>query len=141
MFGPPGHAYVYLCYGLHNMLNIVTNCEGEGAGVLIRSCEIYSGHEIILKRRGNTQNKALVAGPGNVGKALAVSRSDSGHALYESGGLEVRDAPSVKNILVGPRVGIDYADLNDRLAPYRFADACSTHVTQKKKLTLDSEPV
>src|SRR3954453_1323710 len=51
MWGPPGHAYVYLCYGIHRMLNLVTNDEGEGAAVLIRSCEPVAGLATVAERR------------------------------------------------------------------------------------------
>ena len=51
MWGPAGHAYVYRCYGLHAMLNVVTNAEGEGAAVLVRACEPVAGHATIAERR------------------------------------------------------------------------------------------
>ncbi len=64
MWGPPGHAYVYLCYGLHSMLNIVTNAEGEGAAVLIRACEPIAGLSAIRARRGGKDGPELLTGPG-----------------------------------------------------------------------------
>ena len=63
MWGPPGHAYVYLCYGMHQMLNVVTNAPGEGAAVLIRSCEPVSGHALIKARRGGIEGPAALTGP------------------------------------------------------------------------------
>eukprot|EP01018_Ginkgo_biloba_P005432 Gb_11103 [translate_table: standard] len=67
VFGPGGHAYVYLCYGLHIMLNVVADKEGIGAAVLIRSCAPISGLESIQRRRGQMTNKPiLLSGPGKV---------------------------------------------------------------------------
>ncbi len=134
MWGPPGHAYVYLCYGMHNMLNLVTNSEGEGAAVLIRSCEPVSGLATIAQRRGRVRGPATLTGPGKVGAALALDTGWSGHPLYQRGGLVVLDAPAPAAILCGPRVGIDYADERDRLAPWRFAVADSPWVSQPKSL-------
>jgi DNA-3-methyladenine glycosylase len=134
MWGPPGHAYVYLCYGMHNMLNLVTNPEGEGAAVLIRSCEPVAGLVTIERRRKGVRGPAALTGPGKVGAALALDTSFSGHALYRHSGLTVRDAPAPAGVLVGPRVGIDYADEADRLAPWRFAVADSAWVSQRRTL-------
>jgi DNA-3-methyladenine glycosylase len=132
MWGPAGHAYVYLCYGLHNMLNFVTNSEGEAAAVLIRSCELLIGLEVIKARRGCIKN--LLTGPGNVGQALAIDRSYCHHPLFVEGGLAVLDAPLVQNIVTGSRIGIDYASVMDRKAHLRFADGDSLFVTKKHLL-------
>ncbi|PKA47027.1 DNA-3-methyladenine glycosylase [Apostasia shenzhenica] len=124
VFGPGGHAYVYLCYGLHMMLNIVADKEGIGAAVLIRSCAPVSGLKTIQERRGlKTEKPVLLTGPGKVGQALGLSTSWSNHPLHTSGGLEIMDGPEPENILVGPRVGIDYALPADVSAPWRFAIA------------------
>ncbi len=124
MWGPPGRAYVYLCYGLHNMLNLVTDREGEGAAVLIRSCEPVAGLPEIQRRRGmDSDRPILLTGPGKIGQALGVDPGWCHHPLYEPGGLGLRDAPPVTAALAGPRVGIDYATPADRAAPYRLAVA------------------
>jgi DNA-3-methyladenine glycosylase len=82
VFGPGGHAYVYLCYGLHMMLNIVADKEGVGAAVLIRSCSPVSGMETIQERRGlKTDKPVLLNGPGKVGQALGLSTEWSHHPL------------------------------------------------------------
>ncbi|XP_072983885.1 DNA-3-methyladenine glycosylase isoform X2 [Typha latifolia] len=84
VFGPGGHAYVYLCYGLHMMLNIVADKKGMGAAVLIRSCAPVSGLEIIQERRGQkTEKPILLTGPGKVGQALGISTALSNHPLYK----------------------------------------------------------
>jgi DNA-3-methyladenine glycosylase len=134
MWGPPGHAYVYLCYGMHRMLNLVTNAEGEGAAVLIRSCEPVAGHALIAERRRGLQGPTSLAGPGKVAAALALETTDSGLALFSDGELSVLDAPPVARMLVGPRVGIDYASAKDRRAPWRMAAADSDWVSYRKGL-------
>jgi DNA-3-methyladenine glycosylase len=129
MWGPPGHAYVYLCYGIHHMLNLVTGAEGEGAAVLVRSCEVVAGLDAVLRRRGGRPGPALLAGPGKVGQALALDTAWSHHPLFLPGGLTVRDAPPVPATLAGPRVGIDSASDADRAAPWRLAVAGTRAVT------------
>jgi DNA-3-methyladenine glycosylase len=122
MWGPPGRAYVYRCYGIHSMLNLVTGGEGEGAAVLIRACEPVAGlQQIQARRRMSGDKPALLTGPGKIGQALGLDESWSHHPLYEPGGLTVRDAPGAAAILAGPRVGIDYAAPADRAAPWRLA--------------------
>lgn len=80
MWGPPGRAYVYLCYGMHQMLNLVTNRDGEGAAVLIRSCEPIAGHRTIRRRRGGKDGPVLLTGPGKVGQALGLDSPWVSHA-------------------------------------------------------------
>ncbi|XP_058079220.1 DNA-3-methyladenine glycosylase [Magnolia sinica] len=130
VFGPGGHAYVYLCYGLHKMLNVVADKEGVGAAVLIRACAPVSGLETIQQRRGQiTEKPILLTGPGKVGQALGISTEWSNHPLYISGGLEVLDGPDPEKILVGPRVGIEYASPEHVNAPWRFAIAGSPWIS------------
>jgi len=129
MWGPPGHAYVYRCYGLHSLLNLVTNREGEGAAVLIRACEPVAGLPEIQRRRGMSgERPVLLTGPGKIGQALGLDPGWCHHPLYVAGGLSVHDAPPVTAVLAGPRVGIDYAAPADRAAPYRLAVAGSRWV-------------
>ncbi|KAK8951684.1 DNA-3-methyladenine glycosylase [Platanthera zijinensis] len=133
VFGPGGHAYVYLCYGLHMMFNIVADKEGVGAAVLIRSCAPISGLETIQYRRGQKTDKpVLLTGPGKVGQALGLSTTWSNHPLYIPGGLEILNGPKPENILVGPRVGIDYALPEHVNAPWRFAVAGSPWISAPK---------
>ncbi|XP_077236267.1 DNA-3-methyladenine glycosylase (MAG) [Tasmannia lanceolata] len=133
VFGSGGHAYVYLCYGLHTMLNVVADKEGVGAAVLIRSCAPVNGLDIIQQRRGQkTEKPVLLTGPGKVGQALGISTAWSNHPLYTPGGLEVLDGPEPENILTGPRVGIEYALPEHVNAPWRFAIAGSTWISAPK---------
>ncbi len=135
MWGPAGRAYIYICYGLHTMLNIVTNKKGEGAAVLIRSCDIIKGEKWVRERRSHKQGPVLLTGPGKVGQALALDKSFNHHPLYRSGGLEIYQGESLKlPLLMGPRVGIEYAKEKDQKAPWRFALADSPWVSHRNKL-------
>jgi DNA-3-methyladenine glycosylase len=134
MWGPAGHVYVYLCYGMHHMLNLVTGAEGEGAAVLIRSCELLAGEALVAERRGGLSGPAALTGPGKVGSALGLTTAWSGHALFEPGGLAVYDAPAPPAVLHGPRVGIDYASPAHQKAPWRLAVADSAWVSQRRGL-------
>lgn len=98
MFGPPGHAYVYLIYGIHHCLNVVTGAEGVGAAVLIRALEPVAN----LGCR--------TSGPGLLCRALAIDRSLDGHDLV-SPDLFLADPATVEpvDVVAGPRVGVDYA--------------------------------
>jgi DNA-3-methyladenine glycosylase len=134
MWGPPGHAYVYLCYGMHHMLNLVTNAEGEGAAVLIRACEPVSGEALILERRRGLAGPSALTGPGKVAAALALDTSFSGQPLFARSGLRLLDAPVPSALLAGPRIGIDYANPAHRAAPWRFAVAGTPYVAQRQQL-------
>jgi DNA-3-methyladenine glycosylase len=141
MWGPPGHAYVYVCYGLHPMLNVVTNREGEGAAVLVRACEPVRGLETVRARRGGKDGPVLLTGPGKVGVALELDTSFSGHPLFEEGGLELHAGEPVRDVRVGPRVGIDYATPEHRAAPWRFAIGGTRWITKPGTLRpLDARP-
>lgn len=133
MWGPPGHAYVYVCYGMHQMLNVVAG-ESPGSAVLIRACEPVEGLTQIRRRRGGLSGPALLAGPGRVGAALALSTAFSGHALFESGGLELLHGAAPEVVARGRRVGIESARPRDVRALLRFADAGSRWVSQRGKL-------
>ncbi|CAH9079367.1 unnamed protein product [Cuscuta epithymum] len=133
VFGRGGHTYVYLCYGMHFMLNVVADKEGIGAAVLIRSCAPIFGLGTIQERRGlKTEKPVLLSGPGKVGQALGLSTEWSNHPLYTPGGLEILDGPNPVEILVGPRVGIDYASPTDVDALWRFAIGGSTWISAPK---------
>jgi DNA-3-methyladenine glycosylase len=134
MWGPPGHAYVYLCYGMHAMLNLVTDRDGEGAAVLIRAAEPLAGFSAIRARRRGLEGPVLLTGPAKVAAALGVDTSFSGRFVCIRGGLEARQGEPPERVLVGPRVGIDYAAARDRRAPWRFAVAQSPWVSHRRGL-------
>jgi DNA-3-methyladenine glycosylase len=140
MWGPPGRAYVYLCYGLHQMLNVVTGAEGEAAAVLIRAAEPVDGLDVIRARRGGRDGPVLLTGPGKIGAALAVDTAWCHHPLFEPGGLEIREGWAPRSIAAGPRVGVDYAAAPDREAPWRLADADSAWVSHRRRLRGSGSP-
>jgi DNA-3-methyladenine glycosylase len=135
MWQAGGVAYVYLCYGVHHMLNVVTGPAEEGSAILIRACEPVTGLELIQARRRQTSDgPGLLAGPGKVAQALDLDLSFNFHPFYEAGGLELREGSRPGAILRGPRVGVAYAHPVHRTAPLRFAIADSEWVTQRKEL-------
>jgi DNA-3-methyladenine glycosylase len=122
MFEKGGYTYVYLCYGMHHLFNIVTNQPGIAEAVLIRAVEPVHGIEEMFLRRGKLKNDFhLTSGPGKLTKALGIDRKLNGKFLLDDE-VWVEDLgnkiPS-KNILAGPRIGIDYAG-EDALLPWRF---------------------
>ena len=135
MWGPPGRAYVYFCYGLHQMLNVVTNPEGEAAAVLIRACEPVRGLATIRRRRGGREGPELLTGPGKVGAALGLDTRWSGHPLFEPGGLELVPGRPPHGLLAGPRVGISFARDDHAAAPWRLAVDDSDWVTARSGLS------
>ncbi len=135
MWGPPGHAYVYLCYGMHALLNLVTDSDGRGAAVLIRACEPVAGLALVEARRSGRSGPELLNGPGKVTAALGLDVSHSGRRLGAGEGLFVAHQPAVEEFLVGPRVGVDYADETHRAAPWRVALAGSPWVSKPRTLS------
>jgi DNA-3-methyladenine glycosylase len=119
---------------MHQMLNLVTNGDGEGAAVLIRSCEPIAGHRVIRRRRGGKEGPVLLTGPGKVGQALGVDTSLSGHPLYRRGGLEVREGTQAAEVVVGSRIGIGYAEPEHLRAEWRLAIADSPWVSHARQL-------
>jgi len=104
MFKEPGKAYVYLCYGFHEMLNFVTEPKGKAGAVLIRALEPMSGIEIMQKNCGRKTN--LTNGPGRLTKALAISRRHNGTDITR-GRLKVLARGKEKfKTASGPRIGI-----------------------------------
>jgi DNA-3-methyladenine glycosylase len=108
LFGPPGRAYVYFIYGMHECLNVVAEREDEPGSVLIRALEPLCGIEIMRKRRRWTGRvEGLANGPGKLTQALGISRANYGQRL-DTGDLTIRrwkDRPHF-HMAVTPRVGI-----------------------------------
>jgi len=135
MWGPPGRAYLYLCYGRHWMLNVVTGPEGEASAVLIRGAEVVAGLGTVLARRSTARATPLLcAGPGKVAQALGLDKTFDGHDLLTPGGLELRPGTAPTSILAGPRLGIGFATPEDQSRPWRFADGGSSAVLRKREL-------
>ena len=117
-----GRAYVYLCYVILHVFIVVSSIAGEPHAILVRAGQPLEGESEMLRRREKQQiDKTLLAGPGSLGKALGITTSLTGTDLsgdtiwIEDQGVTVDD----KQITVGPRVGIDYAE-EDAKRPYRF---------------------
>ena len=149
MFGPPGIAYVYLVYGMHECLNVVTEPAGRAAAVLIRAVEPVDGAAAMraarlvhaLRRRafddaardraalriGALPSARIAAGPGLVAAAFSVSMGETGADLLDPGGsLHLEPGAPVRRVVAGPRVGIGYAPEPWRSMPWRFVDPDSS---------------
>jgi DNA-3-methyladenine glycosylase len=118
MFGNGGHSYVYLCYGMHNLFNIVTNQTEVADAILIRAIEPLEGIDEMKKRRGRlTNNFHLTSGPGKLTKALGIDRKWNGKYLL-SNEIWVEDFGHQiqrKDIEASHRIGIDYAGEDAKL--------------------------
>ena len=132
MFGPAGHLYVYLSYGVHRCVNVVTDCDGVAGAVLLRGAQLLRGTEVVRALRGkDVAATGLLRGPGNLGKGLGMQLTDTG--------LDVCDANSAFRFLPGdagniaiehgPRVGISKAVE----APLRFWHEPRAIIYQKGK--------
>lgn len=128
MFGPVGHAYVYLIYGMHECLNVVAHGEGAEAGaVLLRAIEPLIGVELMRGRRGRASDPdfRLASGPARLCQAIAVDRSLDGHDLTTGDGLWLCAPPvatptGVAEVAQGTRIGVDYARDGWATRPWRF---------------------
>ncbi len=130
LFGPPGYAYVYFSYGMHNLLNFVTDREGEASAVLIRALEPEEGVDLMKERRGVGRLEQLCSGPGKLTEALAIGLELNGTSL-ESGPIRVYPRPDPwrdPEIVSSARVGISKAtDL-----PWRFTAAGNPNVSRPR---------
>jgi len=135
MFNKGGKAYVYLCYGVHQMFNIVTNKEGIPDAILIRAVEPVDGIDIMLKRTGKKKfDEILTRGPGNVGKAFGFHTSQCGLLLNSDELFIADDGFKVSKEMIGtsPRIGVDYAGRHAEWH-YRFFMKGSKFVSGKLK--------
>lgn len=135
MYAAPGTAYVYICYGMHQMFNIVTNEKNIPDAVLIRAVEPLSGIDVMLERTGKPQHDfTLTKGPGNVGKALGIFKSHSGLHLLDDEIYLLDDNYKLKDSEIGSskRIGVESAG-KDGLLPYRFYVKGNKYVSGKNK--------
>jgi DNA-3-methyladenine glycosylase len=111
MFGPPGHLYVYVSYGMHVCMNVVTGRDGEGSAVLLRAAEPLEGVQRMMALRGLEDPRLLCAGPGRLCQALGISREHDGADLVEGQILRIERGRPVQEeeVVIGPRVGINVA--------------------------------
>ena len=135
MYAHPGTAYVYICYGMHQMFNIVTNEKDIPDAVLIRAIEPLEGVDVMLKRTGKPKlDFTLTKGPGNVGKALGIFKKHSGlHLLHDEiylidDGFKLKE----KEVGISGRIGVASAGA-DALLPYRFYVRGNKYVSGKNK--------
>ena len=121
LFGPPGHTYVYLIYGMYDCFNVVTQPTGAPAAVLIRALEPDAGVE------------QKTDGPGKLCRALGITRAQNDVDLTQSSVLWIEDRGTpAKRIVATPRIGIEYAGAW-ALKPWRFVDAESAFLSRKLK--------
>ena len=135
MYAAPGTAYIYICYGMHQMLNIVTNEKEIPDAVLIRAIEPIKGIDIMLERTGKKiLDKTLTCGPGNVGKALGIFKRHSGVHLLDNEIYLLEDGFKVseKDLGISIRIGVESAGA-DGLLPYRFYVKGNKYVSGKNK--------
>ncbi len=123
MFGPPGHAYVYFTYGMHWMLNAVTEAEGFPAAVLIRGMRVEEGLELVRSRRPGISSALWTNGPAKLTRALGISGEQNGveltdpaSGLWIEPGIEIPDS----NVTIGPRVGLNSVPEPWKSKPWRF---------------------
>jgi DNA-3-methyladenine glycosylase len=136
MYGDGGFAYVYLCYGIHHLFNVVTNKKETPHAILIRALDPLEGIDVMLGRTGKERlDNTLTKGPGNVSKALGISFKQHNGLSLLSKDLFIADDDFVlkkKDIGASPRIGVDYAGEDARL-PYRFYIKGNPFVSGKPK--------
>lgn len=128
LFGPPGLAYVYFSYGVHNLLNAVAEPQGQPAAALIRALRPTHGIDAMRERRGRAEETELCSGPGKLTQALGVGLDANGTSLIESP-FEVlaRDGePDAVEVVAGTRIGISRATE----LPWRFCAAGSRYLSR-----------
>jgi len=122
MYAQAGTAYVYICYGMHHLFNVVTNKKDIPDAILIRGVEPISGIDIMLARTGKKKiDNTLTKGPGNAAKALGISKNNSGLNLTKDAIKIMNDdwMPDEKLIGISKRIGVESAG-TAALYPYRF---------------------
>jgi len=135
MYEHGGVAYVYLCYGIHEMFNVVTSTAGEPHAILIRAIHPTEGIDVMLRRRKmTTLKRTITSGPGSVAQAMAISRQINTISLQsdtlwiEDRGLIISD----DQVAAVPRIGVAYAK-EDALLPYRFYVKGDEYVSKPNK--------
>jgi DNA-3-methyladenine glycosylase len=132
MFGPPGLLYVYFTYGMHHCANLVCEPDGISGAVLLRAAEVLHGHDVVRARReavstAAISEQALLRGPGNLCRGLALSRADNGRdPCAGDERLMVARGRARGEIMAGPRIGI----ARNAAAPLRFWEAGNPAVSR-----------
>jgi DNA-3-methyladenine glycosylase len=129
MFGPPGRAYVYLSYGIHQLLNFVCEPEGDAAAVLIRALEPTAGLESMHDRRpAASSDLDLCSGPGKLTMALGVGLAQNGDRLDQDPFLLLPPEGDPPEVVTSPRIGITKAVEK----PWRFSASGSPYVSRPR---------
>jgi DNA-3-methyladenine glycosylase len=134
IYGPPGTVYVYICYGMHHLINVVTNKKDIPHAILIRALEPLEGIDYMLKRtRKPVADFTLTKGPGNLARAMGISKLHTGGNLFskeifiEDDGLRYKK----DQIVITKRIGVEYAREDAELL-YRFIVKGNPYVSAKK---------
>lgn len=135
-----GVAYVYLCYGIHHLFNVVTNIDGVPHAVLIRAVEPLKGIDIMLERRDKkVLTPSLTAGPGSLSQSLGIKTAHSDVSLLDNKGIIYIEDRNVninkEQIVANTRVGVAYAQ-DDAYLPYRFFIKGNKYVSKGKGLPI-----
>ena len=133
MFGPPGHAYIYFTYGIHWLLNAVTEPEGRGCAVLLRAIDPQTGLDSIAANRTGRPPKEWTSGPAKLTRALGIDGSLNGVDLTH-GDLVIAPGEAIadRHISTGPRIGIDSVPEPWRSKPWRFWISDNPHVSKRR---------
>lgn len=135
MYGDGGYAYIYLCYGIHHLFNVVTNKKDTPHAILIRALDPLKGINKMAKRiRKEKADDSITRGPGNLSKALGIYTQHTGTSLLSKEIFIVDDdfRYSKKLIASSPRIGVEYAG-EDALLPYRFFIKGNPYVSGRPK--------
>jgi len=135
MYANGGVAYVYLCYGIHHMFNVVTNYKNIPHAILIRALEPLQGIDKMLERTGKLKlDNSLTKGPGNISKAMGIQTAHTGISLMSKELFIADDGTTykTKEIVATARIGVDYAG-NDAKLKYRFFVKGNPYVSGKSK--------
>jgi len=134
LYGAPGTAYIYICYGMHHLFNVITNEVNIPHAVLVRALEPIEGIDHMLERTGKmTADYTLTRGPGNLSRAMGISKLHSGSMLFSEeifiGDDGLRYKPD--QIVVTSRIGVESAR-EDAELPYRFIVKGNPYVSARK---------
>lgn len=135
MYKSGGHVYVYLCYGIHHLFNIVTNEEGKADAVLIRALEPIEGLEKMKERRRLSKKAKVSSGPGTLSQAMGINISSNGDTLFGPKIYIVNNPSDHVETISDRRIGVDYAE-EDALLPWRFFDKKSKYISKPKQKPL-----
>ena len=136
MFLEGGHAYIYLCYGIHHLFNVVTGPKNWAHAVLIRGIEPVDGLDCMLERRGFLEKKPnLTAGPGAISQALGLDKSMTGTSLLSpKTGVWIEEFSPIlpeKAVIASPRIGVGYAKECAEW-PWRFSEKGNVFVSKPR---------